>query len=82
MKFEDNVELDISMLAEKLLDTLLPSDSGGYSKRNREVIQAAEGLNVFTDCREITEDELKIAMFSMGRKKVPGFYDIPVEILC
>ena len=70
------------MLTEKLLDSLLPSDPQGYSEADMEIIRRSESCRVEEDLPEINEEEVKCALFSMGKKNAPGFDDLTVEILC
>ena len=82
MNFGGHIEHDIGMLTEKLLDSLLPTDPQGYSDADMEIIRRAENCRVEEDSPEINEEEVKCALFSMGKKKAPGFDDLTVEILC
>lgn len=81
MEFGEEYENGTNKLAEKLLDTLFPSVPGGYSEDNLQLIKIINNITVTEESREITEEELKEALFKMGKKKAPGFDDITVEIL-
>lgn len=55
MMFEEEFEHIMNKLAEKLLDTLLPSDPGGYSKGNLRIIKKISNITVTDESGKKTE---------------------------
>lgn len=81
LKFGNEVEYDLGVIATKLLDSLLPDVDGVYSEEDLEVIASVEGCSSTDDSAGITVQELRSALFSMGRRKAPGCDGLTVEVL-
>lgn len=80
MKSEEEIEHFTDKLGETLLDTLLLSDARRYSEKNLRTIEKSNNLIVIEESCEITEKEIKDALFKMAKKEALDFDDITAEI--
>lgn len=71
MKFDNVIETDIAGTATKFLDVLLPNENDDFTAEQTVIKQIASEIRSTRPSRAICEQELYVALLTMGRKKVP-----------
>lgn len=77
-RFDGRYVRGIRELAVKVLDVLLPSEVADYTEEDLRIERQARECRFKRNSRNISEEELNVALFSMGRKKAPGYDEITV----
>ena len=80
MKFDNEYEHDVDQLAKKLLHVLLPDDSAEETLSQVDVRRRSEEIGATEESQQITEEEVWLALSTMGRKKAPGYDELTVEM--
>lgn len=82
--FDRVFERDVGEVARKLLDVLLPSDNMEYTEEDWIVHRMAEEYKS-ESLKEImyrfVKMSLRLAVFSIGRRKVPGYYEVVTKMI-